>query len=102
MRLLRVGEIPAAEENCLGVHPLVGRMRGARRLVFVFSSGGNFISGTSNGGSERQKSLQQSKDFEWGNIPTAESFDFRRLIKKGLVGKSALQFSSGENPISGA
>jgi len=39
-----------------------GSDEGVCRLVFVFSSGRNSISGTSNGGSEREKSLQQSRD----------------------------------------
>ena len=74
MRLLRVGEIPAAEwrsdmdpteGNYLG-SSAPGSDEGARRLVFVFSSGKNPISGTSNRDSEREKSLQQSRDSEWG------------------------------------
>ena len=56
---------------------------------------------TSNGGSERENFLQQSRDFEWGN-PTAEGFDSRRLIEKGLVGKSALPSPSGKDHISRA
>jgi len=39
---------------------------GSYRLVFVFSSGKNSISETSNEDSKRVKSLQQSKDSEWG------------------------------------
>jgi len=74
-------------------------MRKARRLVFVFLSERNLISGTSNMGSERRNSLQQRREFEWEN-PTAEGFDSRRLIKKGSIGKSALPSPSGRNPIS--
>ena len=44
------------------VHLPVGQMRGACRLVFMFSSEKNPIKGTLNEGSERGKLLQQSGD----------------------------------------
>ena len=101
---LRVGEISTVnwrssldpvEGNCLGVHPPVGQMREARRLVFVFLSRENSINGISNGGSERENPCSRVKTTS-GENPTAKNFDSRRLSEKGPVGKSACRFRVGK------
>ena len=83
------------------VHPPVGQMRRARRLVFVFLSERNHISGTSNEGFERENLCSRVGTMSVEN-PTAEGFDSHRLIKKGHIGKSVLLSLSEKNSINEA
>ena len=111
-----MGEIPVAElrsgldlaeENCPGVHPLMGQMREACRQVFVFSSKENPISGTSKWGSESKKFLQQSRDSECGKSHSG-GFDSCRQVcivvfewENSISGAYRHNLPNGENLING-
>jgi len=84
-----------------GVHPSVGQMRRACKLVFVFPSREDLISETSNGNSERENSYNEIGSLS-GRNPTSKGFNSRRLIEKRPVGKSVLPSPSEKNSISGA
>jgi len=56
-------------------------------FAMLYPRGGNLITVSANfGGSERGKSLQQSRDSEWGTLPQRRISTACGLIKREIVG----------------